>query len=310
MRSLMARISGSSDEIATIAMPSSGKLSEQLVHLGLGRHVDAARRLVDDQHLRLEGQPARQHDLLLVAAREVRDLLLGTGHADAERPAVLLDQPALPPVGHEPEGGRQPAHGGHRHIGPDRQRQEQRLLLAILRHEPDPERDGVRGRADLDRLFVDVDGAAGERVGTEDGARQFGAARADEAREAENLAGLHRKRDVEQPCRMRVERGHVGAEPFHAQGGGPRPGGPALDTGQRAEVAPDHHADHRIDREVRLEGRRGHRHGADELAVPQHGRPVADGQHFVEPVGNVDDRDAAALQAAHDGRAGDRPRWR
>ena len=61
-----------------IAMPLTGQAVEQLVDLGLGGDVDAAGRLVDDQDLGLEREPARQHDLLLVAAREIPHELVGS----------------------------------------------------------------------------------------------------------------------------------------------------------------------------------------------------------------------------------------
>ena len=76
MRSLIARTSGSSEEMAMTAMPERAISYEQMVNLDLGADVDAARRLVDDQHLRPQRQPARQHHLLLIAAGEVGDELL------------------------------------------------------------------------------------------------------------------------------------------------------------------------------------------------------------------------------------------
>ena len=51
-RSAIPSTSGSSDEIISTARPWPGELGHQAVHLGLGADVDAARRLVDDQHLR------------------------------------------------------------------------------------------------------------------------------------------------------------------------------------------------------------------------------------------------------------------
>ncbi len=50
IRSLIASTSGSSDEIAMTAMPLVA-IGQELVNLGLGAHIDAARRLVDDQYL-------------------------------------------------------------------------------------------------------------------------------------------------------------------------------------------------------------------------------------------------------------------
>src|SRR5215210_278612 len=45
-----------------------GELGDQPLHLGLGAHIDTLGRLVEDQHLGLEAEPAGQHHLLLVAA--------------------------------------------------------------------------------------------------------------------------------------------------------------------------------------------------------------------------------------------------
>ena len=47
--------------------------AHQLVDLRLRADVDPARRLVEDQHLRLQRQPAPQHHLLLVAPAQVRN---------------------------------------------------------------------------------------------------------------------------------------------------------------------------------------------------------------------------------------------
>ena len=57
-------------------------LDQEIVDLDLGADVDAARRLVDDQDFRPQREPARQHDLLLIAAGEVADRLVGARHAD------------------------------------------------------------------------------------------------------------------------------------------------------------------------------------------------------------------------------------
>ena len=54
-----------------------GELADQRLDLGLGADVDAARRLVEDQELRIGAEPAREQHLLLVAAGELANLLLG-----------------------------------------------------------------------------------------------------------------------------------------------------------------------------------------------------------------------------------------
>ena len=45
-----------------------GQIVQKHVNFRLGRDVNAACRLVDNQHFRLQSQPARDHDFLLVAA--------------------------------------------------------------------------------------------------------------------------------------------------------------------------------------------------------------------------------------------------
>ena len=64
----MARTSGRSLEMRMIARPGRGELRDDAMDLDLGADVDAARRLVEDQHPRLRGQPLAEHDLLLVPA--------------------------------------------------------------------------------------------------------------------------------------------------------------------------------------------------------------------------------------------------
>ena len=59
------------------------ELVDQPVDLGLGADVDAARRLVQDEQHRLPRQPTREHHLLLVAARQLRDQLIEVGRLDA-----------------------------------------------------------------------------------------------------------------------------------------------------------------------------------------------------------------------------------
>ena len=71
-------------------MPSRTKLLDDLDDLGVRAHVDAARRLVEDQEFRLRRQPARQNDLLLVAAGKLADRLARIRRDDPQRGDHLL----------------------------------------------------------------------------------------------------------------------------------------------------------------------------------------------------------------------------
>ena len=63
-----------------IAFPLCGELGDDRVDFVFGADIDAARRLVEDQHLGAGEQPLRQHHLLLIAAGEVDHLLLMLEH--------------------------------------------------------------------------------------------------------------------------------------------------------------------------------------------------------------------------------------
>ena len=70
MRSHIASSSGSSDDAITMPRTLGGQLADQRVDLRLGADVDAAGRLVEEQHARLRQQALGERDLLLVAARQ------------------------------------------------------------------------------------------------------------------------------------------------------------------------------------------------------------------------------------------------
>ena len=58
-------------------LPLGGEVDHQTVDLLLGADVDAVRGLVEDEHAGARLEPLREHDLLLVAAGEGADRVLG-----------------------------------------------------------------------------------------------------------------------------------------------------------------------------------------------------------------------------------------
>src|SRR5471032_2505069 len=155
-----------------------------IVHdLLLGAHVDAARRFIQDQHLRLGGQPARQQHFLLIAAGERADRRFDTRRLDAERLDVFLRQLLLTLERNRTQDAgaglqRQDqvlAHGQFEHSA---------FMLAILRAEADTGGDGVARRGEAALLAVNDDAAAIRLVGAEQQARHLGAAGAQQAGQA------------------------------------------------------------------------------------------------------------------------------
>jgi hypothetical protein len=65
------------------------------VDLHLRADVDTDRRLVEDVQVRATGQPPADHDLLLVAAGELADLLLRPGGRDVQPVQQAAHLPAL-----------------------------------------------------------------------------------------------------------------------------------------------------------------------------------------------------------------------
>ena len=90
MRWLVRSTSSSSDEMNTQDMPSSARDEDELLDVGLGPDVDAAGRLVEDEQARARRQPAGEDHLLLVAAAQVLDRLVGRRRGDVEELDVAL----------------------------------------------------------------------------------------------------------------------------------------------------------------------------------------------------------------------------
>src|SRR3954471_5969928 len=80
------------------ALPLVRKTIDQRVYLVLGADIDAARRLVQDQHFRICEQPLAEHDLLLVASRQIDDRLEHAGAADMHALAILPGHAILPTI--------------------------------------------------------------------------------------------------------------------------------------------------------------------------------------------------------------------
>ena len=112
---------------------------------------------------------------------------LQAGGAEIEARGVCAGQVELPGEIEEAVA-RKAAERGQRDVLEDRQRQDDALALALLRHIDDAARDRVGRRADDDGLAVELQRAARRLGDAEQRLHQLAAAGADEAVEAEDLA--------------------------------------------------------------------------------------------------------------------------
>ncbi len=221
----------------------------------------------------LGDQPAGQQHLLLVAARQVAHQRVGVGGADVERLDVLLDQPGARGL----RDRAQPAAGGlqrEQHVVGHGQVADDALGLAVLAGEGDLAVDGVPRAAQPAPLGADRDLAGVGGVGAEEQAGQLGAARAEQAGEADDLAleelevgGLERALAADAEGREDRRAG---------LGGGV--GRLAVEPVEDLELAADHQLD-----QLELGGVGDHPL-LDQRAVAQDRHPVGDRVDLVEEV--------------------------
>src|SRR5690606_12158659 len=172
---------------------------------------------------------------------------------------------------------------------------------------PDTGTDRGAGVAATNGLAGDADFARGALVEAEDGVEQFRAASADEAADADDLAGTDGKRDVPHAPR----RGHAADFEEHLAAGalsgvaardrldggglaGFLAGGLCGGAGVGREAA----ADHLLDEGGLIDG--GDVGGGDVTAVAQDGDAVAGGEDLAHAVRHIDDGQAAGGEVADD----------
>ena len=147
--------------------------------------------------------------------------------------------------------------------------------------------DGVGRPADAHALAAQTDLAGRERVDAEDRARELRAPAAHQPGDADDLAGVH----------IEVDAAHAGRRAQVAHGQQRRPG-PVDRAAGVLHRATDRAPDDELDQPLHIElGRRPRAHDAP---VAQHGHAVGHGDDLLEAVRDVDDRDAALLEALDD----------
>ena len=174
--------SSSSEEISTTPRPVCGQLVDQRLHLGLGADVDAAGRLVEQQHLRVQAQQPGEEHLLLVAAGQLADLLVRARRLDPQPLHEVVDDRVDLAVGDETRA-REPGQCGERDVLPDREVRARCPRPCGPRAAGRARRRGPRaGSSPADRRAADGHLARVERLGTEDRLDRLAAPRAEQAR--------------------------------------------------------------------------------------------------------------------------------
>ena len=145
--------------------------------------------MVEDQDARLGLQPFGQHDLLLVAARQAEAERVDAGRLDAEAGHPVAGKVLLL-AGVDQAHVFEALEVRQRDVGRDRQEQHEPLGAPLARQVADAAGHRRGGRGEAHRLATDLEGPA--LVGREAGERagQLLAARTDDPRDPDDLAGM------------------------------------------------------------------------------------------------------------------------
>jgi hypothetical protein len=175
-----------------------GEFVDQRVDPGLRAHVDAAGRLVEQQHVHIVMKQPGHGDLLLVAPRERGDRLGHVAALDLQRLDPTPRRGRLPAGKHKPRGP-EAAKPREREVVGDREVQGEPFRLPILAHHPHalrppPSRRGGAG------LRGHPHRAAADGIEPKHRPHQLRSPGAHQTRDAEHLAAMqHERRRLWEP---------------------------------------------------------------------------------------------------------------
>lgn len=269
----------------------AGEVVDEALDLGLGADVDAPGGLVEQQDLGLQAEPAGQQDLLLVAAGEFADLLLGARGLDPQPLHEDVDDAVLLGTGDD-AGTGEAGHRGQHDVLADREAGHDAFGLAVLGQQADARPDGAGGGEAAQGASADAQFAGVQREGAGQGLRGLTAAGAEESAEAEHLARVQRQGDV---VELMIT-GEAGRGEYGGAGGVVAFGGEVGEAraAHLGHVAAQHHRDELHAVEV------GEVTGVDVPTVAEHGDPVADPVELVHAMADVEHGDAACAQVLDD----------
>src|SRR5260221_9198196 len=254
---------------------------EQLVDFRFGTHINAAGRLIDDQHLDIRlRQPARQDDLLLISTGEIDDVLMARGCANFQTLDETIGDLALPAELQQAKAGKMTARGNQDILG-HRAAMNDAVEFSILGTEHQSRANRLAGIAGAYSAAIDSDGAAETRIGTIDKPHQFAAPGADQAEEADNLAGLCREVDG----LWQFLAADIGNGETHGTG---RTTAPAPDI---ADLATDHLSDDLLARDALHAVMMG-----GGLAAAQHRAAIAETEDLIQAMRDIENDLAGSAQ--------------
>src|SRR6476646_3865160 len=168
------------------------QLADQRVNLGFRPDVHAARRLVENENLRLRGEPPREDDLLLIAARQTRD-----NHIDARRThtqaveILLRDLTLLRAI--DPAEARESLENGERRVSQTALRLNEPLSFAVFGDEADTQLDGLTRRSHDHVTTANTNASTRRRFDAEQRGGNVGTSGADESSESHDFARVQRE---------------------------------------------------------------------------------------------------------------------
>src|SRR5215813_3608099 len=253
-----------------------GKLIDLAINFRPRRHVNAARRFVEQEDLRVSEEPPREQRLLLVASAQASHRFCGGRRSDAQ---LAYENVGGVEFGLAPQSpaSDERADVGQRDVGRERQVQTQARTLAIFGQQAQTARDRA-GRLRGGNLFgAEFDLAAFGRLRAEDRFDQLGPPRPGEPRDADDLARARFKTHI-------LELRRAG-QPCHTQ----------FDLADAArsrreylfQFATGHVPDHLVGAYLAPRPR------VNGPPVAQYGQPVGDLRQFFQTVRNIDDGKAS-----------------
>ncbi len=256
------------------------RLLEKVIDLRLRTHIDADGRLFEHEQANLRLHPTGDDDLLLIAAAQRGDhgLRILRLHRKALENSAAGDQfiPAPDRLQHAPAGCDRVHIDvlAYRHVGGEA------FFRPAAGDEADLLTHGIRRTGRIDFLPVDGDVAGAQRYLAEDGPPDGvvpGAAQPDKAKRLAGGNGEGDRTDAFRHNPLDAHDGSIGGRRRLHEGIGQRAANDLL---------------HQVRRRGFL-----HQHARNAPPVAQDGDAVGNTEHLVQPMGHIDDADAARPEA-------------